>query len=202
MARNDTIDNEKKIVLRGTIGTPNRKRPRFYNILRPYFGKYKSPYRPKIRFGQQVYPWQTHIKRWPSLASLCIQHFASYCQKTFAEKNLYETLHPLPFRGVGCTVARTVRGCSSEENSLPSTETIPIQRHIIRSVWYKYRPFQGKITSDLFIKEICIRSNITPRGSMEGGWTIWPPEGSSPLRWRPSFPSLMDSTVFKTSLEG
>ncbi|AFZ78964.1 hypothetical protein BEWA_018050 [Theileria equi strain WA] len=210
-ARTVAAASKTRLHYHSAIGT-HRLSPRpLKNILYPYHRNYKPVYRarnartPSYYWPEiDKYPWHSHQKRFPAQESLGIEFFSEFVKRDERIRTLYETLHPLPLRGVNCLVWKPVKYKESDSpanrkiikindlNYVVDEETRNNTYYLIKSIDYRLRPFKAKIIADLYMKDSLIKSNISPVGSVRGIWRY-----SFPYKFSDCDLNLNDKDTYK-----
>eukprot|EP00922_Rhytidocystis_sp_ex-Travisia-forbesii_P050131 GHVS01074573.1.p1 GENE.GHVS01074573.1~~GHVS01074573.1.p1 ORF type:complete len:209 (+),score=11.43 GHVS01074573.1:43-669(+) len=169
------------------IGQPIYKKSN--RRLRTVFAPQKYDYKPSTanqssrmllqhRPSITSFPFETHVKRWPSAEEYGIRFLARFPLGRMEEVNLYEKMHSLPFRGVGCEFWRN----EGKKRWQRWTFFVP------RKTKYQIRPFKAKVCGEMYCNDQLIRKNVSPRGSINGYWACSLGAEMPWWHYRPSFP--------------
>eukprot|EP00388_Colpodella_angusta_P002602 GDKJ01009097.1.p1 GENE.GDKJ01009097.1~~GDKJ01009097.1.p1 ORF type:complete len:235 (+),score=23.44 GDKJ01009097.1:25-705(+) len=143
------------------------------------------------------YPYQTHLKRFPVYDALNFSYFMKYAEKPFEKRNLFETMHMLPFRGVGFNFWRETKGIAdwNRKNAIkafnrfaPATQ----KTFIPQVVSFKERPWRAKVYGSLTSNGVAMRSDINrPLAADKGHWMFSKPSFADqvPSKIRPIMPA-------------
>ena len=116
-------------------------------------------------------------KRWPLYRGLKASLFAEFALKPFSTRSISETVHTVPFYGVGGKLWRGPQGMPHSGSYFQP-----------KSVDFQIRPWKAEMRGDMFMSGIAVRKDVAPLGKSVGKWNFEPPAGANKIHYRPSFP--------------
>eukprot|EP00922_Rhytidocystis_sp_ex-Travisia-forbesii_P048051 GHVS01071586.1.p1 GENE.GHVS01071586.1~~GHVS01071586.1.p1 ORF type:complete len:215 (+),score=14.18 GHVS01071586.1:101-745(+) len=181
------------------IGQPIYKKSN--RRLRTVFAPQKYDYKPynanqssrmllQHRPSVTSFPFETHVKRWPTAEEHGIRFMARFGLGRLEEVNLYEQMHCMPFRGVGCEFWRR----EGKKRWHRWTFFVP------RKTEYQIRPFKAKVSGEMYCNDQLIRGNVSPRGSINGYWGCSVSPQMPWWHYRPPFPEPFISDDLSSSV--